>query len=86
LYRCGEVFVRLLKAIAGCKLTRQGTFVSVDGTHALKVGLALFTIFSPELGLWVWLFSQRYFAVKTPIDYSQYVWSVYYSNQPVTQE
>ena len=31
-----EVFVRLLKAVAGCKLTRQGTFKSQDGGHAVK--------------------------------------------------
>ena len=32
----GEVFVRLLKAISGCKLTRQGTFTAADGGHAVK--------------------------------------------------
>ena len=26
-----EVFVRVLKAVAGCKLTRQGTFASPAG-------------------------------------------------------
>jgi structure-specific recognition protein 1 len=31
-----EVFVRLLKGVAGCKLTRQGTFTSVDGSPAVK--------------------------------------------------
>jgi len=31
-----EVFVRVLKAVAGCKLTRQGTFASTDGGHAVK--------------------------------------------------
>ena len=32
----GEVFVRLLKAVAGCKLTRQGTFASPGGGSAVK--------------------------------------------------
>ena len=32
----GDVFVRLLKALGGCKLTRQGTFTAADGGHAVK--------------------------------------------------
>ena len=32
----GDVFVRLLKAVGGCKLTRQGTFTAADGGHAVK--------------------------------------------------
>ena len=32
----GDVFVRLLKAIGGCKLTRQGQFTAADGGHAVK--------------------------------------------------
>ena len=31
-----EVFIRLLKAVAGVKLTRQGTFNAVAGGHAVK--------------------------------------------------
>ena len=31
-----EVFIRLLKAVAGVKLTRQGTFASPAGGHAVK--------------------------------------------------
>ena len=31
-----EVFIRLLKTVAGVKLTRQGTFVSPAGGHAVK--------------------------------------------------
>ena len=31
-----EVFIRLLKAVAGVKLTRQGTFMSPAGGHAVK--------------------------------------------------
>uniref|UniRef100_A0A7S0X9T3 FACT complex subunit SSRP1 n=1 Tax=Mantoniella antarctica TaxID=81844 RepID=A0A7S0X9T3_9CHLO len=31
-----EVFVRLLKAVSGCKLSRQGTFLSTDGGCAVK--------------------------------------------------
>ena len=32
----GDVFVRLLKAVGGCKLTRQGQFTAADGGHAVK--------------------------------------------------
>ena len=32
----GDVFVLLLKALGGCKLTRQGTFTAADGGHAVK--------------------------------------------------
>ena len=33
----GEVFARVLKAVAGVKLTRQGTFVSPAGGSAIRV-------------------------------------------------
>ena len=32
----GDVFVRLLKAIGGCKLTRQGQFTATEGGAAVK--------------------------------------------------
>jgi len=32
----GDVFVRLLKAVGGCKLTRHGQFIAADGGHAVK--------------------------------------------------
>jgi hypothetical protein len=60
--------------------------IALQGTHP-QIGLAIFTLFSPEFGLWVgtfhhviqsrtrvmgWHFS-RYFAVNTHIDDSQHV-------------